>query len=121
MKKLPAIIFLFILASCGHKNLRTTFNNYHFDQQVINRLPEYDSLASILIQHYPTVAQFNYDKNAYRYIPSEDGNDLYKVFPSEAGDKIKQHLAKLGTDFIYGFDCFKDTTIRIMIREVYIQ
>ena len=73
----------------------------------------------ILIQHYPTRAQFNYDKNAYRYIPTEDGNDLYKVFPAEAGDKIKQHIKNLGNNFIYGFDCYKDTTIKIMLRSAY--
>jgi hypothetical protein len=114
-------MFLFFLAACGHKDLRTTFSDYHFDQQVISKLPIYDSLVTELIQHYPTTAQFNYGKSGYRYVPSQQGNDLYKVFPAEVGDKIKHHLSSIGNDFIYGFDCYKDTTIRIMIRDVYIQ
>src|SRR6059058_2061421 len=96
--------YIFFAAACGHKDLHTTINNYPYDKQVINKLPIYDSLVALLVQHYPTVVQFNYDKNAYRYVPSKDGNDLYKVFPSGAADKINQQLADLGADFIYGFD-----------------
>jgi hypothetical protein len=117
MKKAPVILLLSFATACSHRDLRTTFNNHRFDEQVIEKLPIYDSLVRAVIEHYPKVEQFNYDKNAYRYVPSQDGDDLYKVFPSEIGNKIKQQLAKLGPNFIYGFDCYKDTTIRIMVRD----
>jgi len=119
VKQISIILSLTLLVACSHKNLRTAYDHSHFDQQVINKLPLYDSLVTVLIQHYPTPAQFNYDKNAYRYIPSEDGNDLYKVFPREVGNKIKEQITDLGTDFIYGFDCYKDTTIKIMLKSIY--
>lgn len=121
MKLILAIAFVFAAVACGHKDLHTTFNNYHFDRQVVMKLPLYDSLVNVIMPNYPAPHQFNNGKTSYRYVPASDGNELYKVFPQQKGDQIKHYLNQLGAELVYGFECYKDTTIKIMIRDIYIQ
>jgi hypothetical protein len=104
---------------CRNSDLNSTFKNHQFDKQVIERLPVYDSLANTILANYPS-AQFNHRTNSYRYIPNLDGNDLYKVFSKEAGDKVKQLLTQLGPNLGYGFECYKDSTMKFLIRDTYI-
>jgi hypothetical protein len=121
MKVILVVILLILTSACRHKDLATTVNQYPFDKQVIDKLPLYDSLVNAILPFYPSPPQHNNNNLSYRYIPSSDGNDLYKVFPGQKGDRVKQFLGQLGSEFIYGFECYKDSTIKIMIRDIYIQ
>ena len=45
-----------------------------------------------------------------------DSNDLFKKLPRDGAVKINEYFTQLGKNFIYGFDLFKDGTIKIYIR-----
>ena len=60
-----------------------------------------------------------WDKDSYRsfkYMPLSHESNVTKKLPPEVASKIDQYFAQLGRDFIYGFDVFKDSTIKIYIR-----
>lgn len=121
MARISVIIFLCLAASCRNKNLTSIFQNHKFDKEVIDKLPLYDSLTNVLLENYPSIRPHIEPEGSYRYLPAEDGNDLDKVLPKPGADKVKQYLSQLGADFIYGIDVFKDSTIRISVRDTYIQ
>ena len=109
------------MAGCRTDNVNTHFQNHGFDKEVMKKLPLYDSLASVLLENYPSIQPHTNRDNYYRYIPAEDGNDLYRVLPKAGAEKVKQYLTQLGTNCIYGFEIFKDSTIKILIRDTYLQ
>ena len=49
-------------------------------------------------------------------MPLSDQADVFKKLPQEVAPKIDHYFTKLGKDFIYGFDVFKDSTIKIYVR-----
>lgn len=51
--------------------------------------------------------------SAYKYMPLSDQADMFKKLPQEVAPKINHYFLKLGNDFIYGFDVFKDSSIKI--------
>ena len=122
MGRIFVIIVLCIATGCGHKALNTYFKNHGFDKQVIEKLPIYDSLANILLENYSSIhSHIKKEDNYYRYIPSRDGNDIYKLLPKPGAEKVEQYIAQIGTNHIYGFEVFKDTTMKILISDTYIQ
>jgi len=55
---------------------------------------------------------------AFRYMPASFETGVFARLPPEAGTKIGQYYTALGTNFIAGFDLFKDSTIKIYIRRL---
>jgi len=115
------LIFLFTVAGCDieEKEVNEEFSNYKFDQQVIDRLPLYDSLAVAIIGNFPSFAKFIKDGDSYRsfrYIPDSQDPDVFIKLPPAAAPKVTPYYNRIGKDFIYGFDIFKDSSIKFHVR-----
>ena len=121
LARLLILLFLYIATGC-HQNseeVSDDYKSYMFDPKVIEKLPIYDSLTSAILENFSFFQQhINEDDSyrAYKYMPLSDQADVFKKLPEEVAPKINQYFTKLGKDFIYGFDVFKDSTIKIYIR-----
>ena len=120
--RLSLLVFLYPAAGCHSSTdkVKPVYNNYKFDSLVIEKLPVYDSLASVILEKF-SLFKNNMDANesyqAFRYMPASQQTEVFKRLPPEAGVDIGPYFAKLGKDFIYGFDVFKDSTIKIYVRK----
>lgn len=114
------LLCLFVGAACNRSKENTSiYNDYQFDKQVMEKIPTYDSLVHAILENYPLFqSQIKEDDSyrAYRYMLNAGSNDLFKKLPSEKAIKINQYFTGLGEHFIYGFDLFKDSSIKIYIR-----
>ena len=118
---LSLLIILYFTAGCrsDSKTIAPLYNGYQFDTSVINKLPIYDSLAAAILKKSSFFQRHINEKDSYhsfRYMPSSHESGFSKKLPPEVAPEIDKYLAKLGKDFIYGFDVFKDSTIKIYIR-----
>ena len=115
------LIFLFTVAGCGtgEKAVKEEYNKYKFDQQVIDKLPLYDSLASAIIENFPAFAKFIKSEDSYRssrYIPDSQDPDVFIKLPPGAAPKVTPYYNLIGKEFIYGFDIFRDSSIKFLVR-----
>lgn len=121
MIRISMILCLLLLASCNHGPEKTSiYNCYQFDKNVIEKLPVYDSLVQTILENYPSFQVYikkDESYRAYRYMPLADSNDLIKRLPASGSIKINQYFTRLGQHFIYGFDLFKDSSIKIYIKK----
>jgi hypothetical protein len=113
---------LYLAAGCqsGSEEVSAEFKRYTFDPKVIEKLPVYDSLVSAILEKSLFFQQHINEKDsyrAYRYLPLSAQTDVFRKLPPEVAPKIDLLFTKLGKDFIYGFDFFKDSTIKIYIRK----
>lgn len=116
--------FLLLLCASGCKtksdDIIPAFQNFKFDAKVMEKLPVYDSLASDIsrkIHLFHKNIQADDAYHAFRYMPASKEVEVFKTLPSEIGIDMDQYSAKLGKDLIQGFDVFKDSTIKIYIRQ----
>ena len=117
------LFLIVLLAATGCNSSKDqvldTYNTYKFDQKVIDKLPVYDSLAHAILDKI-IIFKSNIDGNdayqAFRYMPASYEPDVFKRLPQEVGTDIDGYFSELGKDCIYGFDVFKDSTIKIYIR-----
>jgi hypothetical protein len=118
--KTSLLLLLFAAAGCKTENKAlTAYNNYTFDTTVINKLPLYDSLASAILEKMPLIHQHIHDDDAYhafRYMPASGEAEVFKKLPAELGTDIDRYFSRLGTDLIFAFDVFKDSTIKMYVR-----
>ncbi len=117
---LSLLLFLFVLAGCntGEKEVKAEFNKHSFDQQVIDKLPLYDSLVSAIVANFPSFKKFIKDNDSYRsfrYIPGSEDPDVFIKLPPAAALNIEPYYTRLGKDLIYGFDVFKDSSVKIYV------
>jgi hypothetical protein len=115
------LLFLFALAGCssGENELKEKYTNYKFDQQVIDKLPLYDSLASAILNNFTSFRKYIKDEESYRafrYMPSSNESESFIKLPPELAPKIDPLFNRLGNDHIYAFDLFNDSSIKIHIR-----
>jgi hypothetical protein len=115
------MILLLLLTGCqtDSHEVADISAKYKFDQRVIEKLPLYDSLATAILEQLSFFQQQIDQKgsyHAYKYIPGSEHEDAFRVLPKEIAPKIEKQYNKIGKDFIYGFDVFKDSTIKIRIR-----
>jgi hypothetical protein len=86
---------------------------------VIDKLPLYDSLVSSIIANFPSFERFIKEEDSYhrsfRYIPATEDPDVFIKLPPAAEPKVTPHYSRLGKD-IYGFDIFKDSSVKIYVR-----
>src|SRR6185503_13261200 len=119
--RLSILLLLLYLASGCHdsKDVSAVYKSYTFDPKVIEKLPEYDSMAAAILEKFsffqPDMKE-NESYRAYRYMPLSNQSDIFKTLPPQAAPVINPYFTKLGKDFIYGFDLFKDSTIKIYVR-----
>ena len=116
------LLLLCTAAGCKSEKeeISNDYNNYKFDPKVIEKLPVYDSLVSAILENFPLFQKHINDEDSYRaykYMPSSDDIEVFKKLPQETTPKIDQYFTRLGKDFIYGFDVFKDSTIKIYVRK----
>ena len=121
MTRLSILLFLYLSAGCHSdaEKVSAVYKRYQFDPKVIQKLPIYDSLASAILENFSFFQQHineNDSYRAYKYMPGSDQADVFKKLPQEVAPKIEHYFTKLGKDLIYGFDVFKDSTIKIYIR-----
>lgn len=121
LARLSLLLFLYISTGCHSKSeeVSAVYKSYKFDPKVIEKLPIYDSLASAILEKFLFFQQHineNDSYRAYKYMPLSDQADVFKKLPQEVAPKIDHYFTKLGKDFIYGFDVFKDSTIKIYVR-----
>lgn len=124
MARIFTILNLFLAVSCNSdtKESNSVYNNYQFDKQVVEMLPVYDSLVHVILENYPSLqSHIREDESyrAYRYLLYADSNDLFKKLPEQEAMKINHYFTRLGKNFIYGFDLFKDSSIKINIRSIF--
>ena len=122
--KLSLVIFLFAITGCdAEEDVKGEYNNYTFDPQVISKLPLYDSLATAIIENFPAFQKYIKADDSYRsfrYMPFvTDDPEVYIKLPKAAAPNIDPHFNRLGKDFIYGFDIFKDSSIKFFVRTKY--
>lgn len=115
------IISLYAMIGCQAKGdkIIPVYNNYRFDQAVIEKIPIYDSLASAIsgkILLFQKSVNENDSYQAFRYMPGSVEKEIFKKLPANIDINIDQYFTKLGNDFIYGFDVFKDSSIKIYVR-----
>ena len=111
------LLFLCFSTGCRPKDFTPVFHNYKYDKQVIEKLPVYDSLVNVLLKYYPSIQEHSNNAPSYQFIPSAFSFDLYEKLPKEGAKKVEQYFFQLGRNFIYGFEVYKDSTIKIYIRD----
>lgn len=120
--RLLLIILLSVFCGCTPKSNKIipAYTSYKFDNKVIEKLPAYDSLAAAILKEIQ-LFQVNViegdDYYAFRYMPTSDDPDVHKKLPDQIETNFSQYLSNIGNDFIYGFDVFKDSSIKIYIRK----
>ncbi len=114
-------LLLLIAAGCKTENKAlTAYKNHTFDTSVISKLPLYDSLASAILEKMALIHQHIHADDAYhafRYMPASGEAEVFKKLPADLGTDIGRHYSQLGMDFIYAFDVFKDSSIKIYVRK----
>lgn len=117
MVRISIVLFLCFATGCRSKDFTDYFQHHAFDPQVIKKLPVYDSLGNVILQNYSSIHQYIRENNSYKYIFSFDSTDVLKEFPKEGAVKIKELVNQLGEKFIYGFEVYRDSSIKIYIRD----
>jgi len=121
LARLSILLFLYLSSGCHSVSdeVSAVYKSYKFDPKVIEKLSIYDSLTSAILEKFLFFQQHineNDSYRAYKYMPLSDQADVFKKLPQEVAPRINHYFTKLGKDFIYGFDVFKDSTIKIYIR-----
>src|SRR5579883_544949 len=122
---LSLLAFWYLFTGCrlDSKEILPLYKQYKFDSNIIAKLPLYDSLVSAILEKYSFFEQHINEKasyRSYRYMPASEDADGVKKIPVEIAPKIMEFYSKLGKSFIYGFDVFKDSTIKIYVRRSYL-
>ena len=116
-----SLLLLLLAGGCKTENKAlTAYKNHRFDTAVINKLPLYDSLASAILEKIQLIHQHIHADDAYhafRYMPASKEAEVFSKLPAELGTDIERHYSQLGKNFIYAFDVFKDSTIKIYVRK----
>lgn len=120
------IVFVLLVCATGCRlepdEIAPLYNHYQFDAKIINKLPVYDSLVSAILEQSSYFQQHIDEKASYRsfrYRPFSTDSDTFNKLPEEISPKINRYYNELGKGFIYGFDVFKDSTVKICIRRNY--
>ena len=122
MQRLFALFILCVVASCEQKDHTADFSQYQYDQQVIDRIPAYDSLASVIVANHTAFIPKERDSHyVFRYRPYTISKDDYQKLPQVEIKKVDEYIAKVGRGFIYGFDLFRDSSIRFYVRDSFMQ
>ncbi|MBC7850287.1 MAG: hypothetical protein H7Y31_11155 [Chitinophagaceae bacterium] len=114
------LLILFFLASACESNRppNKTFDQ-PFDPQIIAKLPIYDSLTRTLIEYYPFIQQPDEQETYSMYRFSTDSAVFFGRLGPERSAKVRQYIQQLGKGFIRGCQIYKDSTVKIFIRDFY--
>jgi len=121
MKRIPVIMLLCVALSCRDRDFSAEFKSQGFDKQVIANLPVYDSMVSVLVRNYSVLWRQVKQNASYHYEPPTAGNNLYELLPAQDAAKVKEYTARLGDSCFYGFDLYKDSSVKFLIKESYLK
>ena len=125
MKVLKASIFLIILISCEDSYYwRKDFENQKFDKVVINKLSLYDTLRKGILQNYSEF-QWEEKQSSLTYIYNFDttyykGGINHFDIPRKIRSEIIQLFSKIGQTNILGFTIYKDSLLKIYVRNTFL-
>lgn len=113
--------FIFAGTACNTDKelVEPVYNSYKFDTAVITKLPLYDSLAAAISAKLAVFHKIlNKDEGymAYQYMPASTEDWIHRTLPPEAGPDIGRFYNQIDSNFIYGFDVFRDSSIKVYIR-----
>ncbi|HEX2684586.1 MAG TPA: hypothetical protein VHL77_11665 [Ferruginibacter sp.] len=111
--------FAFTGCDSGEDDVKAEMNAFSFDQQVINKLPLYDSMVSAIIRNFPSFSKYIRDKDSYhsfRYIPGSEELEVFFKLPPAAAPAIDPIYNSIGKDHIYGFEIFRDSSVKVFVR-----
>lgn len=116
------LCFLCLSIGCNldSKEIKPAYQRYKFDTGILNKIPIYDSLASAILAHFSFFQKHINEQDSYRsykYRPAPGEADVYNHFPPGITPKINQYYSRLGKGFIYGFDVFSDSSIKIYVKK----
>ena len=119
--RLSLLILLYTITGCtaNKKEISGALDGFRFDQKVIDKLPLYDSMAALILRQLPVFYQTIDSTDGYqafRYVPGYNETGMFNKLPQETKLQLNDYFSRIGKDFIYGIDVFKDTTIKIHVR-----
>ncbi len=117
MLKFFTLLFILSAAGCGSKNKTYNYKNHPFDEQVITKLPLYDSIGQLLIQNFAALQQEMKDHSSFDYGRSAAATLVNPRLPPDVSEKINGFMKELGSDYLSEFSVYKDSTIRFSIRD----
>lgn len=112
-------VFLSGLAGCSSRDITPLYQAHAFDPGVMQRIPGYDSLVTVIRQYWPSIQQYIAENNSFKYLATPESRDLYEELPKQGADSVRACFARLGEDYIYGFEVFRDSTIKVLVRDTY--
>ena len=119
MSRISVILLLFLVAGCNSNQTPAELPDHPYDEQVITKLPVYDSLVNELLAYFPLIQKPNENETYTMYSLSSDSNALYGRLPAVGAAKVRQYFTQLGKGFIFGFQLYRDSSIKIFIRDSY--
>lgn len=113
-------VFIFTIGCVsGPEDMIKAFENHRFDTSVISKIPEYESFAKTVVANYRSF-EVHFDNNAsykaFRYIPGSTNTEIFHKLPEGIPVNVDSFFTTIGSNFIYGFDLFRDSSIKIYIR-----
>jgi hypothetical protein len=117
MNRLSMIVLFFLAIGCGSKGRSYDYKSHPFDQQVIAKLPLYDSISRVLLQNFPALQQEMKEHASFDYSFAGTASFVNPTLPQEAAQKIKAYQAQLGKEFLFEFSVYKDSSIKYSVRD----
>lgn len=122
-KIIIAAVTAFIIFSTGclsgPEDTIKAYEDHRFDTSVINKIPEYESFARTVLANYQSFEghfENNESYKAFRYIPASANTEIFHKLPEGIPVNVDSFFTAIGSNFIYGFDLFRDSSIKIYIR-----
>ena len=110
------LLLLSFAAGCGSKN-EYNYQQYGFDQQVISKLPLYDSIGQVLLQNFAALQEEMKEHSSFDYGRSKTARLVNPALPAAAAEKIHTYMEALGDDFLTEFSVYKDSSIKFSVRD----
>ena len=117
MARLTALLLLLFIAGCGSGNKTYDYKSHPFDQQVIAKLPLYDSISQVLLQNFAALQNEIKEHSSFDFGRSGTAKLVNPDLPAEAAEKIDRYMKELGEDFLTEFSVYKDSSIKYSIRD----
>ena len=123
MKNISVALILMasLVAGCDPDKVNYDSSGHRFDNQVIGKLPVYDSLTRLLTGYFPLFQKELNGENSYRFTRKSDSSMLRKTLSEEGTDSVMSYFNLLGENYIYGFQIYRDTSLKIIVKDTYLK
>lgn len=117
MVRLISFCLVITAVSCGTESKTYDYKSHPFDQQVIAKLPLYDSISQVLLKNFAALQDEMKEHSSFDYGFSNSMTLVNPKLPAEAVERIKQYQSELGDGLLSEFSVYKDSTIKYSIRD----